>query len=356
MSRPVTVLQSFPTPRPTTNPYLIMLADHLDRAGARVLTFGYRTALLGRYDVFHVHWPETLLRGSSPVKKTVRQCLALVFMIKLALDRTPVVRTVHNLARPDGLSRVDHLLLDLLDRLTTVRIRLNPLTTVPAGRPSMIIPHGHYRDWFADHPRSEPVPGRVGYVGLIRRYKGVERLLEVFAATASRAPSLTLRIGGHPSTDDLAMIIDRAVAADPRTEAVTRYLDDAELVELVTAAELIVLPYRFMHNSGGALAALSLDRPVLVPDNEVNRRLAEETGPGWVHVYSGELTVEDLLAAVEDVRRRRGGRTGTELRGDERPRMVGRDWPGIAAAHLDAYRQAVAVRRARGLLRSGGRG
>jgi glycosyltransferase involved in cell wall biosynthesis len=344
VARPVTVLQSFPTPRPTTNPYLIMLADHLGRSGrGRVLTFSYRTALLGRYDVFHVHWPETLLRGSSPAKKLARQLLALAFMIKLALNRTPVVRTVHNLARPEGLSRVDHALLDLMDRLTTIRIRLNPLTPVPAGRPSMIIPHGHYRDWFADHPRRPAEPGRLGYVGLIRRYKGVERLLETFTETADSAPTLTLRIGGRPSTEDLGMIIDRAVAADHRIEAITRYLDDAELVELVTASELVVLPYRFMHNSGGALAALSLDRPVLVPDNEVNQLLAEETGPGWVHVYTGELTARDLLDAVDGVRRKR----------TDRPRLAGRDWPGIAVAHLDAYRQALAIRRAGGLLRSG---
>ena len=344
VSRPVTVLQSFPTPRPTTNPYLIMLADHLGRSGrGRVQTFSYRTALLGRYDVFHVHWPETLLRGASPLKKAIRQLLALAFMIKLALTRTPVVRTVHNLARPEGLSRLDHALLDLMDRLTTVRIRLNPLTPVPAGRPAMIIPHGHYRDWFADHPRSAAVPGRLGYVGLIRRYKGVERLLETFTATADSAPGLTLRIGGNPSTEELSEIIERAVVADARIEATARYLDDAELVELVTEAELVVLPYRFMHNSGGALAALSLDRPVLVPDNEVNQRLAEETGPGWVHVYGGELTSRDLLDAVEAVRRKRS----------DRPRLIGRDWPDIATAHLDAYRQALAIRRAGGVLRSG---
>ncbi len=341
MSRPVTVLQSFPTPRPTTNPYLIMLADHLGRPGrGKVLTFGYRVALLGRYDVFHVHWPETLLRGSSPLKKAIRQLLALLFMIKLAATRTPVVRTVHNLARPEGLSRVDHALLDLMDRLTTVRIRLNPLTTVPAGRPAMIIPHGHYRDWFADQPQATAISGRFGYVGLIRRYKGIERLLEAFAETAT-APALTLRIGGRPSTEELGEIIDRAVAADHRIEAITRYLDDAELVELVTAAELVVLPYRFMHNSGGALAALSLDRPVLVPDNEVNRLLAEETGPGWVQLFAGELTGQALLDALDDVRRTRS----------DRPRLAGRDWPGIATAHLAAYRQAMAIRRARGLLR-----
>ena len=50
-----------------------------------------------------------------------------------------------------------------------------------------------------------------------------------------------------------------------------------------------MLPYRHMHNSGAALTALSLDRPVLVPETDVNRDLARETGPGWVVTFAGEL-------------------------------------------------------------------
>lgn len=336
--KPITVLQSFPTPRPTTNPYLVQLADHLDRTGeVRVLNFTYRTALLGRYDVFQVHWPEILLHGSSPMKKVARQLLALLFMIRLVITRTPVVRTVHNVERPDGLGRIDRLLLDLVDRLTTVRIRLNRHTPVPTGRPSMIIPHGDYRDWFASYPSTAATPGRLAYVGLIRRYKGVERLLEAFADTASAGGALTLRVGGKPSSDELAAMITEAADADPRVELTARFLDEGELVQIVTEAELVVLPYRFMHNSGGALAALSLDRPVLVPDNEVNRQLADEVGSGWVQLFTGELSAADLLEAIDRVRQPRTAR----------PRLVGRDWPSIASAHLDCYRQAIAIRRAR---------
>ena len=41
----------------------------------------------------------------------------------------------------------------------------------------------------------------------------------------------------------------------------------------------MVLPYRQMHNSGAVLAALSLDRPVLVPATD-QRGLGAEVGPG----------------------------------------------------------------------------
>ena len=38
--------------------------------------------------------------------------------------------------------------------------------------------HGHYRDWFARYDQPAAVPGRLSYFGLIRRYKGVDVLLQ----------------------------------------------------------------------------------------------------------------------------------------------------------------------------------
>ena len=68
----------------------------------------------------------------------------------------------------------------------------------------------------------------------------------------------------------------------------------------VSESELVVLPYHQMHNSGSVLAALSLDRSVLVPDSEFNRSLAEEVGPGWVVTYDGDLTAESILQRPRD--------------------------------------------------------
>jgi beta-1,4-mannosyltransferase len=63
----LTVLQGFPVPRPTTNPYLVMLAQSLrEQPGVTVLPFSWRTALVGRFDVYHSHWPEILVGGRTP--------------------------------------------------------------------------------------------------------------------------------------------------------------------------------------------------------------------------------------------------------------------------------------------------
>jgi glycosyltransferase involved in cell wall biosynthesis len=326
------VLASFGELRPTTNPYLKQLAHEVAaQPGVELLLFSWRTAFLGRYDVFHVHWPEIMLEGRTPLRRAVRRLQAALFALRLLVTRTPVVRTWHNLERPSGLARVDHVVLDLFDRATVLRIRLNDSSPMPPDAPHVTIAHGHYRQWFRDYPRTPLVTGRIAFVGRIRRYKGVETLIEAFGAVDD--PELSLHVAGLASTDELVEVLSGLAAPDPRVTLRFEYLDDAAFVEAVTAAELVVLPYRHMHNSGSVLAALSLDRPVLVPDNEVNRRLSAEVGPGWIHLYSDEVTGDDLVEVFQSLRR-------SPLDGS--PDLDGRAWDLAGPAHARAYRQALA--------------
>ncbi|MBJ7454342.1 MAG: glycosyltransferase [Blastococcus sp.] len=333
---PLVVLQSFPRPRRTTNPYLVMLRDGLEALpGVEVLTFSWRRALRGGYDVFHVHWPEILVNGHSPLKKLVRQVLFVLLVLRLRLTRTPLVRTVHNLHLPEGISRRETWLLRWAERRTSLRIRINEATEVGDGAPVATIVHGHYRDWYGVHPRSERQPGRLTFFGLVRRYKGVDLLVDAFEGTRD-TEGLTLRIAGNPSSDELAGVLRAAAEQDGRISLALEYLSDPDLVTEVSAAELVVLPYREMHNSGGALTALSLDTPVLVPDNEANRGLSDEVGPGWVHRYSGALTAEHLTGALEALRAAPPAAA---------PDLGRRDWSRVGEAHVAAYREALAAVR-----------
>lgn len=330
----LTVLTSFPRPRVTTNPYIVQLAESLEQEpGVRVVYFGWRVALTGRYDVVHLHWPETWLEGRTRVRRSARLLLATLLCLRLAVTGSGVVRTWHNLERPHGLWRADYLVLAWLERLTRVRIRLNEVTVLPDGASCVTIPHGHYRDWFARYPQHSPVPGRAAFVGRIRRYKGVEHLVEVFTEIAD--PSLSLTVAGMPSSRELVDIVTTLAGDDGRVALRFEYVDEATLAAVVTESSLVVLPYRHMHNSGTVLAALSLDRGVLVPDNEVNRRLADEVGPGWVHLYDGELDADDLTGAL------------SAARPQSRPDLGARDWDAAGRQHVEAYRLALAPRGSR---------
>ncbi|MFI8633269.1 glycosyltransferase [Microbacterium sp. NPDC077663] len=328
------VMQSFGAPRPTSNPYVHMLDAALtSEPGLEHLRFDRRTALFGRYDALHFHWPETLFGGATPLKRVIRRLFGTVLIARLRLTRVAIVRTLHNVELPDVDSRWERVLLRWVDRRADFHIRLNESTPVRAGVPSAVIPHGHYRDWFA---AVEPVPAEprtLGFVGLVRRYKGVESLIAAFRST--RLAEWTLRISGNPSTRELADEIRALADADERITADLRYLSEEDFARAVMSSMGIVLPYRFMHNSGTALAALSLGRPVLVPRNDVNTALADEVGPGWVSMFDGELSAADLQNFADAA-------TSPPEAG---PDLTDRGWSLVGIRHRDAYARAVRARR-----------
>lgn len=331
------VMQSLGAPRPTTNPYNKQLDDALAAApGIQHLHFSWRTALFGRYDAFHWHWPEAKLHGSSWWKSLGKFALTSALVLRHSLStRIATVRTVHNIELPDD-TPARLWLLRRIDNMTDFRIVINRTTPLAPGTPHSVILHGHYRDWYAPLPRAERIPGRIGSFGGVRRYKGLDSLVDAYAAAHAIDSDLSLRIGGRPSSAGLGDELRAIAASLPGVSLHLEFLSDEQLVELATSSELVVLAYRFMHNSGSVLAALSLDRPVLVPRNAANEALADEVGSAWVLMYDEELGGDDLL----DAHRRVADLTGS-------PDLSHRDWADAGAAHVRAFREAVAVKRRR---------
>lgn len=330
------VLESFRTPKVTTNPYLIMLSEALaESRGVKVVFFNWQTAIFGKYDVLHMHWPEVSMTGANALSKLGRQLLYSMLMIRVVLTNTPIVRTVHNVDPPQGISRREILLLHVTDRLTTVRIRLNDFTPTDSRRPTRTVLLGHYRDWFADHSQAlsgvTETRGRIAFFGLIRHYKGVERLIEAFCLV-DRDLGVTLSIAGKPTSSELGNRIAAAAEADSRIHASLEFLSDEDLVHHVLSSQLVVMPYREMHNSSGAITALSLSRPVLMPANDVNRALALEVGGGWIYLYDGELTPDHLCATLDSI---------VESPPQAPPDLTGRDWTDTRSAHVAAFQLAL---------------
>ncbi|MEF2977727.1 glycosyl transferase [Subtercola sp. YIM 133946] len=325
------VQQSFPTPRPTTNPYLIMLGQSIGKLpGVEHRTFSWKNVLLRRFDVFHVHWPEILVYGHSPLKARVRQLFTALLLLKLSATRTPIVRTLHNLELPSDASRLQRFLLLRMEKQTALWICLNEDTPQRPDRDYDTIPHGHYRDWFGKYDWPEAIAGRVSYFGMIRRYKGVDSLVGAFHDLAG---DVSLRVAGSPSSTELADGLARLANDDPRVQLDLHFLTEEEIVEVVRTAQLVVLPYREMHNSGGVLTALSLDRAVLVPANEVNTRLSVEVGAGWVHQYEGELTAADIKLALDSIT--------AHAEAAPSPDLTRRNWADAGVRHYAAYLRAV---------------
>lgn len=330
-----------PRLRPTTNPYLIMLRSSIEaQPGVTVIDFSWSNAFFGRADVYHAHWPEILLTGRTPTRRRVREGLVAAYLTWCAVRGQALVRTFHNAELPSELTGVQTGLLHVWERATDLWIVLNPQSQPPGSASRVLIPHGHYRDWYRRDDQPATVPGRLAFFGLVRRYKGVDRLVRSFREMDDPTNRLSLEVAGKPSSEELSAELESLADGDPRVTLDFSFLSDDEIVALVGRAQLVVLPYRQMHNSGGVLTALSLDRPVLVPDNPVTRQLAQEVGPEWVQTFADELGREDLDRAL----------TATaSLSGRARPDLSQREWEMSGAEHVRAYRQAVAACRSLGM-------
>jgi beta-1,4-mannosyltransferase len=325
------VLESFGPPRARSNPYRLQLVAAMP-ASVRLLYFSWARALTGRYDVFHVHWPEVVLQGRNRFRSAVRCALFVAVLVRLRVQRKAVVRTLHDLAPYEPPTALQRVAIGLLQRWTTLWITLTDVTPPQWPGPTAVVPIGHYRDWFANADRTEARPGRVLHFGLLRRYKGVGALLAAFAGVADERA--TLRIVGYPQDAETAAAVRRASRADARVSAVTEYVPDDELVREVTESELVVLPFDRVTNSSSVILALSLDRPVLVPSTPVTDQLAAEVGPGWVLTYRGALAAEDISRALSSARGTPGRRP---------PDLSQREWVAIGARHAEAFRRAVAI-------------
>lgn len=323
----VVVLQSIAAPSDTTR-YVNQISEGVPRE-VRLHYFSWRNALFARYDIFHVHWPEYLIRGTRPSFTALKSVLFMALWLRLWLTGTPVVRTLHNVKPHEGGTKVESLLLRLLTRQTEVFIRLNPTTQIPTQKILVTILHGHYKDRFAEKRWVAPIESRLLYFGLLRPYKGVEQLLHAFSACDK---SLSLAVVGKPSSPAYIQVVKDAQVKDDRITSDLRFVDDDTLTDHIGQAELVVLPYTEMHNSGAMLLALSLNRPVLVPKGEVVDAISREVGPGWVLTFSGALTSKMIEQALSETR---------HVERTAEARMEQRDWVYTGEQHYQAYLSAL---------------
>ncbi|WP_344342136.1 glycosyltransferase, partial [Streptomyces rhizosphaericus] len=105
------------------------------------------------------------------------------------------------------------------------------------------------------------------------------------------------------------------------------------LVDAVRRADLVVLPYDEVDNSGSALFALSVGRPILVSDVAPFRELRQLVGDEWVWIYEGALTAAVLEVSLERARSLRDSKAV--------PDLAALDWDTLGRATTDFYRRTV---------------
>lgn len=328
---------SYAAPGQTSNPFTKNLSDGVGEI-VEIHHLSTRSLLWGRFDVVHVHWPENLFRASGTVRNAIKTLCGLAFMLRLEIFRTPIVYTRHNVTPHERPGRFYGAMYRWVDRRVGATIFLNEsVQNNPAA--GITILHGDYPATDGTPSRAQDGAGkkRILFFGLLRRYKGLEALIQTFASTTD--PTLRLRIRGSAIDSDYVSELASLARADDRITFQPGFLDDVELERELADADLIVLPYITIYNSGAAILALSRNRPILAPDGPSTRSLRAEVGEPYVRLFGSPLTAGDIMAALEEQDRVSA----------DAPDLSRRAWATICELHVGLYDL---VAQNRGLSRS----
>jgi glycosyltransferase involved in cell wall biosynthesis len=214
--------------------------------------------------------------------------------------------------------------------------RLRSEFGVPAER-IHVIPHGAF-DHLTRPPDERPLPPELASVrqpvilffGFVNPYKGLDVLLRAFA----RVSGAELWIAGVPRMD-MTELHALADAAPGTVRFVSRFIDDAELPGFFRRADMVVLPYREIDQSGVLNTALAFGRPLVVSRVGGLPELAD------LHDAAVAVPPGDDVALAAAISRLIADPAERERLGAAAAR-VGREehsWDAIAARHLELYRQ-----------------
>jgi glycosyltransferase involved in cell wall biosynthesis len=197
-----------------------------------------------------------------------------------------------------------------------------------------VIPHGAFRHLTTLAP-AELAPAFerakvpvVLFFGLLRPYKGVDVLLEAWGRMGAAARTAELWVVGLPKMD----VSGLRAAAPPRVRFVDRFVSDEEAAAYFGRADVVVLPYREIDQSGVLFTALAFGRPMVLSDVGGFPEIAREGAAELVPAGDPEALAGALATLLQDRPRRSAlASRAAELAAGPY------SWDAVAAEHRRVY-------------------
>jgi glycosyltransferase involved in cell wall biosynthesis len=293
-------------PAQSKNPWIDLWRASLARAGADERPLGLRAVVaLPSSSWVALSWPEAVLRSPRGLAELrVARLLALIALARS--KRMRVLLTAHNTRSHDPrFPWLDRMLSKTLDRFVT-DVHLMSAAGAPeylvehpglAGAVQHVIPHGTYRPTLPAPVGAAAARAAVGLpadaqvllaFGQIRGYKGIADFVDHLEALPA---GWRLVVVGAVKEAEVEADLRAAAARHPeRLSVQLSHVTHEVLCRYLEAADAVVLPYQRVLNSGSALLALSVGRPVHVPTTPTFVELQQRCGPAWVHLYDGPPT------------------------------------------------------------------
>lgn len=304
-----------------TNPFQNLLYEEVRQRG--IVTTPVRNpfdlatlpSVQGRDTVFHLHWTATILGGSKNEPEARGRVRSFLEGLDLVHEHGgKVIWTVHNtlphechypeaeIALRRGIAeRADRIHVMCRETLDAVA----PHYELPAEKVA-VIEHGSFIDVYPDIVSREVARRELDlavdetvllFLGQIRPYKGIERLLDAFVeACRGRAP-LRLLVAGAPGKFEGVNELLQRIRSTPRVISRLVEIPDDDLQVYLRASDVMVLPHEQVLNSGAALLALSYGLPLIAPRTGCLRTLPDDVG----RTFDGAEELADALRNAHEL-------------------------------------------------------
>ena len=182
---------------------------------------------------------------------------------------------------------------------------LNDLRLFRKDIPAMLSPHPLFDNFGIQLERKEalaklgldPAFSYLLFFGFIRAYKGLDLLIEAFADKRFRVRKLKLIIAGefYENEKPYRELVKKHNLGN-EIIFFDRFINDNEVSEFFSAADIVVQPYRSATQSGVTQIAYHFERPMLVTDVGGLREIV----PDKICGYVVKPVAEEISNAIED--------------------------------------------------------
>lgn len=274
------------------NPYQTLLSNALQQKGVSVhFPLGYRRFFPiyraiktnpASISVLHLHWLDPYLKGDNTLVKLV---YCVKFLIDILLTRwrgIKLVWTVHNVVSHNSrFPRLElwtqRILIKLVDRVivhhTAAVDEITQLYKLSYSKIE-VIPHGHYRDIYSSAIAPLEARQKLGLpefgkiylnLGMLKPYKGIDRLLRLWQDNHAVLDGNTLLIAGKALDDNYGKALVKQASGTKNIILRNEFIDNEQIHLYFSAADVIVLPFERLLTSGSLILAMSYGKPLIAP-------------------------------------------------------------------------------------------
>lgn len=264
------------------NPYQTLLAAALKDVGV-VSDFSNWSELRSRVfsppKLMHIHWLEPIFTDRTWFRSIGRMLIAMIGLFYFKAMGSQFVWTVHNIKGHERersflnwlANRVVGLLAKHVIVLNTDSLSLLRDARIVKEHRVSLIPHGNYIDAYPRTSNPEKARDKLNisaetrvflFFGRLRAYKGLEELIVIFQdLQMSNAILLIVGEGERSVVKNLEkLIVDRS-----RVRMILKFVPTEEVEFYFEAADIVVLPYKNILNSGSLWLAMSFGKTCVTP-------------------------------------------------------------------------------------------